>query len=88
MTNQELRAKVLECLRRVAPEADLSTLAGNADLRETLDIDSMDFNKFVLGLYEALKVDVPEKDYPKLFTLDGCLKELGARLAAVSGAAP
>ena len=27
-------------------------------------------------------VDVPEKDYPKLFTLNGCLRELAARLPA------
>lgn len=81
MTRADIKAAVLESLRRVAPEADLSELPGDADLRETLDIDSMDFNKFVLGLYESLKVDVPEKDYPRLFTLDGCLRELDARLS-------
>jgi acyl carrier protein len=87
MTNEDIKAAVLECLHRVAPEADLTALTGSADLRETLDIDSMDFNKFVLGLYESLKVDVPEKDYPKLFTLDGCVRELGARLASAGSAA-
>jgi len=82
MTENEIRAAVLAALKHIAPEADLATLRGGDDLRDALDIDSMDFDKFVLGLYETLKVDVPEKDYPKLFTLDGCIREIGARLAA------
>ena len=82
MTEDDIRAAVLAALKRIAPEADFATLRGGDDLRDALDIDSMDFDKFVLGLYETLKVDVPEKDYPKLFTLDGCVREIGARLAA------
>ena len=80
MTEPEIRTTVLAQLKQIAPEANYAELPGDADLREELDIDSMDFNKFVLLLHGALGVDVAEKDYPKLFTLNGCVRELAARL--------
>jgi acyl carrier protein len=82
MTEQEIRIVVLDALKRVAPEARLEELRSNADIRDELDIDSMDFNKFVLLLHEALGLEIGEKDYPKLFTLDGCVRELEVRLGS------
>ena len=67
---------VKAALSAVAPEADLSTLDRKGDLREQLDIDSMDFLKFLVGLHDALGVDVPERDYRKLATLDACVDYL------------
>ena len=77
-----LRAAVLRELARIAPEVDPGTLRGDVALRQQVDIDSMDFSNFVIGLAETLAVDVPEPDYPRLATLDGCvayLAERGAR---------
>jgi acyl carrier protein len=31
----------------------------------------MDFLNFVTALHERTKIDIPEADYPKLFTLNG-----------------
>jgi acyl carrier protein len=70
-------------LAQIAPEAELETLAPDTDLREELDIDSMDFLNFVIGLHEATGVDIPERDYPQLATLGGCTGYLRAH-AAVS----
>jgi acyl carrier protein len=81
-SDAELRAAVLEGLARIAPEIDPTTLRGDVSLREQADLDSMDFLNFVIGLSESLGVDVPEADYPKLATLDGCVAYLaghGAR---------
>ena len=76
MTVDELRRVVLDALGALAPEADLTTLRPDAPLREQLDLDSMDFLNFVIALHRALGVEVPETDYPKLATLDGCLRYL------------
>jgi hypothetical protein len=38
----------------------------------------MDLLNFVIGIHKALKVDIPEADYPKLATLDGCLSYLAS----------
>ena len=59
-----------------------STSTSDADLREELDIDSMDFLNFVIGLHERTGIDVPERDYPKLATLAGCVSYLSAAAAA------
>jgi acyl carrier protein len=80
MTSEELRAKVLDCLGRVAPEADPATIAPGVPLRDQLDIDSMDFLRFVIELDEALHVAVPESAYPEIATLDGCVRYLSSRL--------
>ena len=84
MTADEIRAKVLECLGRVAPEVDLATVAGDVPLRQQVDIDSMDFLRFVIELDEALHVAVPETDYAEIATLNGCVRYLSARLAGSS----
>ena len=80
MTNEEIRTAVLKALATVAPEADFEHLGSDEDLREALDIDSMDVNRYVLALHQSLGVDILEKDYPKLLTLSGAIRELAARL--------
>jgi len=80
MTAEELRGKVLECLGRVAPEADLAGLRADVPLRDQVDLDSMDFLRFLVELDETLHVAVPETDYPQLATLDGCVRYLASRL--------
>jgi acyl carrier protein len=85
MTPEEIKSTVIECLNGVAPEADLAMLDGNADLRDTLDIDSMDFLRFVVTLHEKLRVDIPEREYPEIRTLDACIRYLGRKLESHGG---
>jgi acyl carrier protein len=80
MNDADVRTTVLRALKRIAPEANLDALRGDEDLRDALDIDSMDFNSFVLALHGALGVDIAEADYPRLFTLNSCVSELVSRL--------
>jgi acyl carrier protein len=69
MTEDDVRALAREVLAGIAPEADLSTVTDSEDLREALDLDSMDFLNFVIGLHERTGRPIPEADYPKLYTL-------------------
>lgn len=80
MTEDELRKSVLDTLGDIAPEADLGALPPDRDLRQELDIDSMDFLNFVIALHEKLGVEIPEADYPQLFTLDGAVVYLTATM--------
>jgi acyl carrier protein len=82
MNRAALRDAVLAELGRLAPEAELSTLAPDARIREELDIDSFDFARLVAALSERLGVDVPEVDYRHLETLAGCLDYLEAKTPA------
>lgn len=81
-TRDELRAALLEVLAEVAPEVDAATLAPDAPLREQIDLDSFDFLTVVQRLHERLGVDIPERDYPALRTLDGGVDYLAKRCGA------
>jgi acyl carrier protein len=76
MTNEELRGTVLGILGAIAPEADLDHLKPDVALRDQLDLDSVDLLNFVVALRKQLHVEIPEKDYPKLATLAGCVNYL------------
>jgi acyl carrier protein len=79
MTEAQARDLIYVILGGIAPEADPAGLAGNEDLREALDLGSMDFMNFVVGLHERTGIDIPEADYPRLRTLDGAVAYLGRR---------
>jgi acyl carrier protein len=80
VSGEEIRSLVLEALAAVAPEADLAHLDPREDLREQLEIDSMDLLNLVIGVHERTGVEIPEADYPKLATLDSAVAYLAARL--------
>jgi len=80
MTREEICAKVIAALANIAPELDPANLAPQAGLRDQLDLDSMDFLNFALGLHKAFGIDIPEADYRKLATLDGCVAYVAARI--------
>jgi acyl carrier protein len=80
MTEAQLKETIVKVLGQIAPEADLSTLGPDENVRETLDIDSFDHLNFRIGLHEALGVDIPEGDYGQLTTLADIIRYLSARL--------
>jgi acyl carrier protein len=79
MTDEDIRKIIFTELATIAPEADLAALSPDANVRETLDIDSYDFLQFLIALSEKLGVEVPEKDYAKFTTLDGMVQYLAPR---------
>lgn len=86
MSSPEIQGAVRRALAAVAPEADLDSLPPDANLRDELDLDSMDFLGFVINLHKALAVDIPEADYRELATFAGCVAYLEAR--SLRGARP
>ena len=73
MKAAEVKSMICDVLNGIAPEVDLGAVASNEDLREALDLDSMDFLNFVIALHERTGIDIPEADYPRLRTLDGAI---------------
>ncbi|MBP8267355.1 MAG: acyl carrier protein [Zoogloea sp.] len=80
MTQDELRKVVLATLLTIAPEVEADELRADKPLRNQVDLDSMDWLNFLLGLHEKLAVDIPEADYAKLVTLNDVLGYLGTRV--------
>ncbi len=85
MNPSDILTVLQEELGNIAPEADFNSLDRSADLREAIDIDSMDFLNFVIAVHRRLGVDIPEIDYPKLVTIDGAIKYLTAKLGSTQG---
>jgi len=80
MTRDDIRAAFLDELGKVAPDADLSALDPADDLREALDVDSLDLLNFMIALHKRLGVDIPERDYGRLMQLDPAIDYLQAKL--------
>ncbi len=76
MNDTEIRALAADVLAGIAPEADLSSVGDHEDLREALDLDSMDFLNFIIGLSQRSGRSIPEADYPRLYSLRGLLAYL------------
>ena len=84
MDKQQLRQQVLEELQRIAPELEAETLRGDRPLRDEVDLDSMDWLRFLGALHRRFAVNIPEADYHKLDSLDALIAYLEPRLAASS----
>ena len=80
MTEIDIRKVLKEELNDVAPEIDMTSVDPAADLREALDIDSMDFLNFVTAIHHRLGIEIPESDYSKLGTLDRAVAYIEVRL--------
>jgi acyl carrier protein len=80
MTREELRAVIVEEIGNIAPEADAAGVAEDADLREALDLDSMDIFNLVVALSKRFGVEIPDADAGRLVTLRGAIDYL-ARIA-------
>lgn len=80
MTDEEIKALVLRELRKIAPEAEPDQIDSAVDLREQVDLDSMDILNLMIAIHDATKVDIPEADYPKMATLDGAVAYLRSRV--------
>ncbi len=80
MSEAELKAILFDGLLEIAPEAEPDKLRPDQKIRETLDIDSFDFLKFLIALHEKTGVEIPEADYGKLNTLDAMLRYLAPKV--------
>ena len=73
MTRAEVQEKVGKALMNVAPEIDLAQLQPDVPFRDQVDLDSMDFLRFVIELHKQFAIDVPETAYPQLASLTGAV---------------
>jgi acyl carrier protein len=87
MTDIQLMARLRQILSGVAPELDLAGIPDDADLRNDVGIDSMDFLNFIIGINKQLSVAIPEADYGKVTTLAKCADYIGRSKPAAGPAA-
>ena len=83
MTKAECHKLVLDIIADIAPDEDLSNVKPDVRLRDQLQLDSMDFLDIVMELRKRYGIEVPEKDYIQLASLDSCAAYLVPKFAAL-----
>lgn len=82
MTEDQVKQIVIDIINEIAPDEDTSDLKGAINLREQMDLDSMDFLDIVMELRKQHGIEVPEADYPELASLDSCANYLTPKFNA------
>jgi acyl carrier protein len=79
VTPQQAREQIGFALKRAAPGSDIDAIDPDADLRDALELDSLDFLQFVEILSETSGSRIEEDDYPEFTTLNTSMRFLSAR---------
>jgi acyl carrier protein len=76
MTSDELRGLLLEVIDSVAPGSVPEEVDDAADIRDEMDLDSMDIINVIAALHERLGVDIPEADMESIATISSAVAYL------------
>lgn len=76
MKPAEIREEVLDILRDIAPDEDLSDLKDDVRFRDQLELDSMDFLDIVMELRKRHRIQIPEDDYTHLASMESTVAYL------------
>jgi acyl carrier protein len=82
MTEDQVKQIVIDIIDEIAPDEDTSNIKSEINLRDQLDLDSMDFLDIVMELRKQHNIEVPEADYPQLASLDSCAAYLTPKFNA------
>jgi len=80
MNQDQLVELVKRTLYEVAPDLEAEPLDPKRSFNEQFEFDSMDFLKFITGLHQATGLALPEKDYPRLASLELAVAYLSEKL--------
>ncbi len=79
---QSLRELICRQIWEIAPDADTGQLNPDEDMRDELDLDSMDFLRLIEALSRELGIQIPEADFAGITHLSKMVDYLSRRLAA------
>jgi acyl carrier protein len=77
---------IRDSLAEIAPEVDVDALDPDVELRDPVDLDSMDFLNLTQAIADATGIEIPERDYPRVATIAGLRAYLDAHQASAGRA--
>jgi acyl carrier protein len=80
MTTTDIKEEILDILRDIAPDEDLSQLDDAVAFREQMELDSMDFLDIVMELRKRHRIQIPEEEYPQLASMNSTVEYLEPRM--------
>jgi acyl carrier protein len=81
LTTHEATEVIYRVLAEIAPEVDPSEIDTSLDLTEQLDLDSMDYLHWLVGINAATGIEIPDRDASEFLTIDGASKYLADKSA-------
>ncbi len=79
MDASQLKQLIITELCNIAPDVEPEAVPDNEDLREALDLDSMDFLRLVAAVTKQSGLTIPEADYRQVLTLANMVQYLQAQ---------
>ncbi|QDS98455.1 acyl carrier protein [Adhaeretor mobilis] len=83
MDRSEIREEVLDILKDIAPDEDLSDLKDEQSFREQMELDSMDFLDIVMELRKRHRIQIPEDDYVNLASMNSTVEYLEPHMSDI-----
>ncbi|PQO25496.1 acyl carrier protein [Blastopirellula marina] len=80
MTPAEIREEILDILRDIAPDDDITDIDDDKPFRDQLELDSMDFLDIVMELRKRHRVQIPEEEYPELGSMSSTVAYLEPKM--------
>ncbi len=71
MNTGQAKAAIFDVLSRIAPEVDPEDVEHDTELDEQLDLDSMDFLNWLIGISKVTGLEIPQRDASCFMTIDG-----------------
>ncbi len=73
--------ELTDLLAEIAPEVEDVELHGDKILRDQIEIDSIDYLNFIVAIHKKFGINIPEKDYSQIQTMNDLSTYLKTRLA-------
>lgn len=71
MNAAEARTIVIEEIESIAPDVAPIKIGDDEDVRESLDLDSMDIFNLIAALHQRLGIDIPDAAAAQFVTIGG-----------------
>ena len=82
MDIRDIRTRLLELLTAIAPDIDAAHVDPQRALHEQFDFDSMDALHFATAVSQSFGIDIPERDYASLASLESAAQFVLSHLPA------
>lgn len=78
LTKTQAHDLVRDALLRIVPDVDFDALDEDEDLRDSVELDSLDFLNFVEQLSAGAGRRIEDADTPRLRSISGCVRFLSS----------
>lgn len=76
LTTSDAVEVIYDVLSEIAPEVDPSEIDTAVDLTDQLDLDSMDYLHWMVGINARTGIEIPDRDASHFMTIDGAARYL------------